>query len=199
MLGFFLFGAIHWKQWIRYGRWDRKGIRNDYGGLLQMAIPVLEIAGCVWCHENLPYAKVGLRLVCKPLLERNIPLVFWRRVYALLCLLRVINQVTNPHLFKVKDRSLGLVITHLFSVWPFSLNSSLAVEVQQSMLQWLVYLSFLEWLSPLCCWQCFFLNHRRCSGPTSVWCLALLDVCSDKILSLVFYPGNLPGGELSFL
>lgn len=84
-----------------------------------MAIPISEKAGCVWCHENPPCTKVGFRLVCKPLLERNSPLVFCRGVCALLCLLRVINRVTNPHLFKVKDRSLGLAITNLFSVWPF--------------------------------------------------------------------------------
>lgn len=164
-----------------------------------MALPVAEKAGCVWYCENCPCAKVEFKLVCKPLLERNILLLFCRGVCALLCLLQVINQVTNLHSFKVKDRSLGLVITNLFSVRPFSLNSSLAIEVQQSLLQWLVSLSFLEWLSLLFCWQCFLLNHMGCSGPTSVWCLAFLNVCSEEIVSLFFYPGSLPGEELSFL
>lgn len=96
----------------------------------------------------------------------------------------------------MKDRSLGLVITNLFSVQPFSLKSSLAIEVQQSILQWLVSLSFLEWLSLLCCWQCFFFSHMRCSGPTSVWCLAFLNVYSEEVVSWFFYPGSLPAGEL---
>lgn len=85
-----------------------------------MNIPVSEKSGCVWCHENPPCAKVGFSLVRKPMLEGNILLIFCRGVYAPLCLLWVTNRVTNPHLFKVKDRSLALVITNLFSVRPFS-------------------------------------------------------------------------------
>lgn len=79
-----------------------------------MAFPILEKAGCVWCLENGPCAKVEFRLFCKSLSQRNIPLIFCRGVYALLCLLWVINQVTNPHLFKVKGRNLGPEITLYF-------------------------------------------------------------------------------------
>lgn len=105
-----------------------------------MAFPVSEKAGCVWCHENAPCVKVRFRLFLKSLSQRNIPLIFCRGVYALLCLLWVINQVTNLHLFKVKGRNLGPEITLLFSVWPCNLKNLLAIEVQQSILRWLISL-----------------------------------------------------------
>lgn len=109
-----------------------------------MSFPISEKAGCVWCCENAPCVKVGFRLFCKPWLQRNIPLIFYRGVYALLCLLWVINEVTNLLLFKVKGRILGSVITNLFSVWQFSLKNPLTIEVQQSILWWLVSL-FPSW------------------------------------------------------
>ena len=71
---------------------------------------------------------------CKSLLQQSIPLIFCRGVYTPFCLLGVIHQVTNPHLFKVKGRNWGPVIANLFSVWPFSLENALAVEAQQSVL-----------------------------------------------------------------
>lgn len=162
-----------------------------------MAIPMLEKAGCVWCHENPLCAKVGFRLVCKPLLERTIALVFCRGVYALLCLLWVINQVTNLHLFKVKDRSLGLVITNLFSVRPFSLRSSLAIEVQQSSGLFL----FPSWSDFPCCVadRAFPPTTWDALVPHQSGVLHSSMSVQRKLSPCLFYPGSVPGGELSFL
>lgn len=158
-----------------------------------MAFPISEKAGCVWCRENAPCVKVGFRLFCKSLLQRNIPLIFCRGVYTLLCLLWVINQVTNPHLFKVKGRNLGPVITNLFSEWPFSLKNSLAVEVQQSILWWLVSL-----LPSWSHFPCYIADSAFSQPYETLWshislmsCVPPRNVCSEEVVS--------PGGELSFV
>lgn len=164
-----------------------------------MAIPISEKASCVWCHENPPCAKVGFSFVYKPLLERNI-LFFCRGVYALFCLIWVNNQMTNPHLSKVKDRSLGLVITNLFSARPFSFwRVHWPLKYNKAYCSGLFV--FPSWSDFPCCVADSAFSSAIWGALVPHQSVVLhSSVSVQRKLCLGFFnPGVLSGGELSFL